>query len=145
MIGMLRRNARSAREIWIGIMNDDHAAIVTQARGFAAAIAARDAAVIESILAPEFVLRRPGMSCVQRAEFVAALIAIPVEITFVRLEQVDVDVMGDGALVTGIQHSQVRVDGETLEERRPFADWFVRGAAGRWLLQGAVEIAPLRG
>ena len=46
---------------------------------------------------------------------------------------------GAGALVTGIQHARVRLDGELIEDTRPFADWLVK-EAGEWRLRAALEI-----
>jgi hypothetical protein len=124
-------------------MQDDNEVIGQCAHAIAAAIAQQDASALAQLLAPGFVLRRPGIGgALTRAEFIAGVQQIPAEIVFVRLENVEADATADAGLVTGIQHSQVRVDGQTFDERRPFTDWFVR-SAGRWVLQAAVEISPL--
>lgn len=124
-------------------MQDDEAAIVQHAHAVAAAIAQRDAPALTQLLAEEFVTRRPGAgSALNRTDFIASVQQIPAEIVFVRLEHVEADAVGDAGLVTGVQHAQVRVNGETIDERRPFVDWFVRTADG-WRLHSAVEIAPL--
>lgn len=96
-------------------MHDDNAAIVQHAHAVAAAIAQRDASALAQLLAPDFVLRRPGWgAALTRAEFIAGVQQIPAEIVFVRLENVEADASADAGLVTGIQHSQVRVDGQTV-------------------------------
>ena len=44
-----------------------------------------------------------------------------------------------GALVTGIQYAQVVVDGQLIEDRRRFIDWFVEDA-DLWRIQAAVDL-----
>jgi ketosteroid isomerase-like protein len=120
--------------------DDQRTKVLEAAQALADAISKRDERAIVGILAPDFVLRRPGKSVVDRASFLASVREIPVEIGFVRLEQVEVDHSGGCALVTGVQHSQYRMHGETLDEHRPFADWFVRSDSGRWQLKVALEL-----
>ena len=43
---------------------------------------------------------------------------IPGYISFVRLADVEVDLCGSGAMVTGIQHAQVVVDGQVIPRIR---------------------------
>src|SRR5213593_1291276 len=75
------------------------------------AIAQRDLVVIRDLLAEDFVHRTPGGAGVPADAFIRAIEQIPGEIVFVKLEQLEIDIAGHGALVTGIQHAQVRVDG----------------------------------
>jgi len=103
------------------------------------AIARRDLAAIRELLAPGFVHRTHGGAGADADAFIGAIEAIPFEILSVRLEQLEVDICATGALVTGIQHAQVRVNGQVVDDRRGFVDWFVRDASA-WRIQAAVDL-----
>jgi hypothetical protein len=105
----------------------------------AGAIQRRDIARLELLLAPGFVHRTHGGEASDAAAFLRAIADIPGEIVFVRLEDVQVDWSPTGALVTGIQHAQVVVNGEAIEDRRAFVDWFIP-YAGEWRIQAAVDL-----
>jgi Domain of unknown function (DUF4440) len=49
------------------------------------------------------------------------------------------DVSGDSAIVTGVQHAQLTIDGAVVDDRRSFVDWFVR-EEGDWRLRLAVDL-----
>ena len=102
-------------------------------------IARRDLASIRNLLAEDFVHRTPGGAGVEAEAFLRAIEQIPGEIVFVKLEQLEIDLSDRGALVTGIQHAQVRVDGELVDDRRAFVDWFVK-ESGRWRFRAAVDL-----
>jgi hypothetical protein len=103
------------------------------------AIGRRDLGAIRELLAPGFVHRTHGGAGADADAFIRAIQEIPFEIISVRLEQLDIDICATGALVTGVQHAQVRVDGEAVDDRRGFVDWFVRDA-GAWRIQAAVDL-----
>ena len=109
------------------------------ARDIAAAIGRRDRGALASLISPEFVHRTPGGAVTTAAEFLSSIEQIPGEILLVRLEHVAVDVAGGAALASGVQHAQVRLDGQVIDDRRVFADWFVL-EAGEWRLRAAVEL-----
>ena len=44
--------------------------------------------------------------------------------------------------MTEVQHAQVLVDGQVIDDRRGFVDWFVKHA-GRWRIQAAVDLSSL--
>ena len=104
-----------------------------------AAIARRDVGTIRTLLAPGFVHRTHGSTAVDAEAFLLAIEQIPGEIMLVKLEQIEVDTSPSGALVTGVQHAQVLVDGHVVDERRAFVDWFVKHA-GQWRIQAAVDL-----
>jgi ketosteroid isomerase-like protein len=106
---------------------------------FAAAIARRDLAAIRGLLAPDFIHRTHGGAAVDAEAFVRAIEQIPGEILRVKLEQVEVDMSATGALVTGIQHAQVLLDGRVVDDRGRFVDWFVKRGA-EWRIQAAVDL-----
>jgi ketosteroid isomerase-like protein len=120
------------------IMNDPDE-VAQAARQFAAAIAKRDVAAIRERLAPGFVHRTHGGARADAEAFMQAIEQIPGEIIVVRLERLEIDMSPLGALVTGVQHAQVRVDGEVIDDRRGFVDWFVKHADA-WRIQAAVDL-----
>jgi hypothetical protein len=105
----------------------------------AAPIARRDLAAIRELLAPGFVHRTHGGAGADADAFIRAIEQIPFEILSVRLEHLEVDICATGALVTAVQHAQVRVDGQEVDDRRGFVDWFVQHA-GEWRIQAAVDL-----
>ena len=121
-------------------MNDESAHIANAAHALATAIAHRDVQAIRHILAPDFVLRSPGKPAVALPAFIEGILGLEAEIVFIQLQHLEIDIVGDGALATGIQHARVRIQGETFDELRPFVDWFTRTSSGRWQLQVALDL-----
>ena len=119
-------------------MNDPDR-VAQAAREIAAAIAKRDVGAIRERLAPGFVHRTHGGTVADAEAFIQAIEQIPGEILVVSLERLEVDMSPSGALVTGVQRAQVRVDGEVIDDRRGFVDWFVKHA-GEWRIQAAVDL-----
>jgi ketosteroid isomerase-like protein len=114
-------------------------AILDIARRMAAAIGRRDRAAVASLLAPDFIQRSIGGGAADTAQFLAAIEQIPGEIVSIDLADLQVD-LGDGhAIVTGTQHARVRVDGEVIDDRRPFVDWMVKDASG-WRFRAAIDL-----
>ena len=105
----------------------------------AEAIGRKDAETVAAYLAPGFIQRSPGEEARDRDSFLATVRQIPVEILSVRLEAIEIDVSDAGALATGIQHAQVRIDGAVVDDRRGFVDWFVKHE-GEWRVRVAVDL-----
>lgn len=103
------------------------------------AIGRRDVTVVASLLAPDFLHRTPGSEARDAEAFVSAIREIPGEIAFVKLDSMQIDLCDGGALATGIQHSRVRIDGQDIDDRRAFVDWFVKHA-GEWKFRVAVDM-----
>jgi ketosteroid isomerase-like protein len=116
----------------------DREAVAACARDVAASIGRRDLERLRELLARDFVHRTLGGQSVELDPFLAAIAGIPGEILSVTLEDVVVDVASNAALVTGTQHARVRVGDDVVEDRRSFADWFVR-EGDRWRLRVAIE------
>ena len=116
-----------------------HAAVEDCARRIAAAIGARDTATLATLLADGFVHRAPGGASTGAEAFLQAIAEIPGEIVSVALEDMAIDVGGDAALATGIQHAEVRVDGQLITDRRGFVDWFVK-TGDTWRIRVAVDL-----
>ena len=119
-------------------MNDAEQ-LVTISEQLAAAIARRDVAAVRGFLAKEFARRPAGGDAVDAQAFLAGITTIPGDILFVKVEHVTTDISGDTALVTGIQHTQLKIDNAVVIDRRAFVDWFVR-EAGEWKVRLAVDL-----
>jgi ketosteroid isomerase-like protein len=120
---------------------DDRARITATATALAEAIAHKDVAALDRLLAPDFRLRTPGGAATARDAFIRAVCDVPAEVVSVTLDGLEID-LGDGvALVTGVQHAKCRFHGETLVDVRPFADWFERAADGTWRVRVAIDLA----
>lgn len=115
--------------------------IAAAAEAVAAAIGARDVNALRGLLAPGFVHRTHGGDVAGLEKFLEGIAAIPGEIAFVTLEDLRLDVTPAGVLATGFQHARLTIDGETIDDRRGFIDWFV-DVDGDWKIQAAVDVAP---
>jgi hypothetical protein len=113
--------------------------VAEAANAIGAAIARRDIAALRRLLAPGFIQRTHGGAVSDVETFLRAIEQIPGAIRSVSLEQLEVDMCPAGALVTGIQYAQVVVDGQLIEDRRRFIDWFVEDD-GLWRIQAAVDL-----
>jgi ketosteroid isomerase-like protein len=118
---------------------DDEKAIMDASLAMADAIARRDVGTIATLLASDFVHRSPGGEATASERFLEGIRQIPGEIVFVKLEHVQIDVAGDGAIAIGIQHARVRIDGQDIDDRRAFVDWFVKHDEG-WKFRVAVDL-----
>jgi hypothetical protein len=118
---------------------DGTQSVMQAALTMADAIARRDVKVIASLLAPGFLHRIPGGETTDAQSFAAAIQQIPGEIAFVRIESVKIDLADGWALMTGIQHARVRVEGQDVDDRRAFVDWLVKHE-GHWKFRVAVDL-----
>jgi hypothetical protein len=118
----------------------EHTRITEAAHALATAIGRRDEGAIRDTLAPDFVLRSPGGPSVDAEGFLSGIRQIPGEIVFVKLEDVHVELTDGYALVTGVQHAQLILDGATIDDRRPFVDWFLRNEGGTWQIKLALDL-----
>ena len=116
----------------------DEALLIELAHAIAAAIGRRDAGLLADVLAPAFTHRGDEGVTADAAAFLEGIRGIPGEIVFVRLERVDADISGDAAMLTGVQHARLILDGQTVDDRRAFADFFVK-AGGSWKLRAAAD------
>lgn len=117
----------------------DRDAILDAARRMADAIRRRDRRGIAALLADDFVQRTIGGGRADAAEFLAAIEGIPGDIVSIDLAHLEVE-LGDGAaIVTGVQHARVRVDGKVVDDRRPFVDWMIK-QQGEWRFRAAIDV-----
>jgi len=120
-------------------MTGDRDAVLAVSQQVARSIERRDLNALRGYLMPDFVHRTPGGDAVGLEAFLGAIAEIPGEIVAVTLDGVAVELHGDGAIASGLQHAQVRVDGELIVDRRAFVDWFVRVGA-EWRIRVAVDL-----
>jgi hypothetical protein len=113
--------------------------VMEAALAMAEAIGRRDVQTVTSLLAPGFVHHVPGGASRDAETFITGIAQLPGEIVFVRLADVRVDLAEGGALVSGIQHARVRVEGEEVDDRRAFVDWFLK-VPGGWKLKIAFDL-----
>jgi len=118
--------------------------VLEAAVAVADAICARDAARLRTLMSRHFIHRQAGAGSSDADAFLSAVARIPGEILSVQLARVQIDMDGDSALVTGIQNARVRLDGELIEDTRPFVDWMVKDG-GAWRLRAAIELPQADG
>jgi uncharacterized protein (DUF952 family) len=116
----------------------DEWALQQIACGIAAAIARRDDSAMRGVLAPGFVYRAEDGGTSSDAAFLEGIRSIPGEILFVRLDSLAIDLAGAAALLTGVQHARVKMAEHVIDDRRGFADFFVKVDAV-WKLRAAVD------
>jgi len=117
----------------------DVAALTAISEAIASAIERRDLETVAGHLGPDFVHRTPGGESRDRAGFLEGLKGIPGDIELVRVHDLQIDVVGDSAIVCGTQQARVKVDGRVVEEHRAFVDYFTR-IEGTWKLRTAVDL-----
>jgi len=96
--------------------------VAATAHALAEAISRRDGDAVARFLTPDFVLRSPGKTATGRSAFAAGILELPDGIEFVKLRDLEIDLDGDHALVTGLQHARVRIDAQNIDDIRPFVD-----------------------
>jgi len=105
------------------------------------AIAAKDRATLDPMLADGFVLRMPGMPDVGKEQFLEGIMAVPGDVESIRGEDTRASVVGGLAIVTGLQIATVRLaeDGRVVTSRGAFTDVFER-IDGQWRLVLAYSV-----
>jgi ketosteroid isomerase-like protein len=121
------------------VLMGDRERLIEISGQLADAIGRRDVSAVRGLLADGFVQRHAGGDAVETGAFLDGIAKIPGEILSIAVQQLTVDVTGDGAIVTGVQHARLRIDGELVDDHRSFVDWFVR-QAGDWRLRAAVDL-----
>ena len=117
----------------------DRERLIDMSERLAAAIGRRDVAAVRGLLATRFVQRHAGGDPVDADAFLDGIARIPGEILSVKVEQLTVDIAGDGAIVTGVQQAQLKIEGSLVDDHRSFVDWFVK-EAGEWRIRVAVDL-----
>lgn len=106
--------------------NDEQAILEIEKETFAA-IKNKDAEALRRILADEFVYRSPNGPDTHKAEFIRVATTLPVKLLSVWGENLQVNIYGETAVLTGVQHAQVQTDdGKEVISSVAFTDIFVK-------------------
>ena len=109
-------------------------AILQIERDIMVAIRNKDASTLEPMLGDDFIYRTHFGAEADKAEFLKSIASFPVEILGIRGEELNVNVYGETAILTGVQIAEARApEGEPEESAVAFTDVFVR-REGRWLM-----------
>jgi ketosteroid isomerase-like protein len=102
----------------------------------------KDADLLATILAPDFVGRSPGEADQTRDELITTLTTVPVRITAVSGEEIAVHVFGEVAVLTGVQVAQLALpDGTARSSRIMLSNVFcLRDQGWRVVLSNAFEL-----
>ena len=103
-------------------------------REIMAAIRAKDVAILGPMLADDFCYRTHFGAETDKAGFLQSVTSSPFEILSLHGEELNVNIYGDTAVLTGVQIAEARPpEGEKEESVVAFTDVFVR-RDGRWLM-----------
>jgi ketosteroid isomerase-like protein len=107
-----------------------------------AAIVSRDAAVLEELVAPEFAHFDASGTRTERRDFIAQVLGSTYTVVHAGFESLAVDVVGELAVVNGVQRAEVDLGaGESVVSRGAFTDVFVATPSGwRIRLARSVEL-----
>jgi ketosteroid isomerase-like protein len=111
---------------------NDRAALVAQANAWDAAIVRKDRRAIEANMAADFrqIDRRGRVST--RDEFLAGITDAALELDPYAVEDLDVRVYGDAALLSGTTRLHGRWNGEPFATRYRYTDVYARERDGKW-------------
>lgn len=110
------------------------AAVLQIERDIMAAIKSKDANALEPMLADEFIYRTHFGAEADKRAFLESIASFPIEILSLRGEELKVNLFGETAVLTGVQHAEARPpEGEPEQSAVAFTDVFVQ-REGRWLM-----------
>ena len=123
--------------------DDDKQAIHQLERDTFAAIMRKDRNALSRILADDFVFRNSEGAGLTKPEFLELIGGFPAKILSLGGDQLNVDVYGETAVLTGIQRATTDGGGAEETSAVAFTDVFVK-REGRWLmvLAYSVELPP---
>lgn len=124
----------------MSVENADNVQIKEAEERLFAAIKTRDIPALEAELTEDFVHSALGGAENDRQTFLEGVRSMTVRILDLTGQDLRVRVLGDMALLAGIQQAVVALDdGKTVKARTAFVDVFVRTGKG-WRLRHAVEL-----
>jgi ketosteroid isomerase-like protein len=111
--------------------SDDEQAVLEIEKETFDAIKHKDAAALARILDDRFVYRSPHAPDAGKAEFIKAATSLPVKLLSVWGENLQVNIYGEMAVLTGVQHAKVQTDdGKEAVSSVAFTDIFVKRLNG---------------
>jgi len=103
-------------------------------RNIMEAIRTKNTPALTSMVSDDFVYRTHFGAAATKEEFLQSIASFPMEIFSIRGEELNVDVYGDVAILTGVQVAQARPpEGQPEASAVAFTDVF-RKTDGRWLM-----------
>lgn len=121
--------------------NPDTQAVMGCQLDFWQALQTKDSQLLSRVLADDFVCYSPNQAPQSRAEFVATIVAMPVNVLSVLAEQIAIRLFGDIAVLAGVQVAQLALpDGSTFQERLALTNVF-RKSGHAWQMVVAHPIA----
>ena len=113
------------------ITTSDEQAILEIERETFEAIRNKDAEALDRLLDEGFVYRSPGGPESCKADFIKVASQLPVRILSVWGEELKVNIYGEAAVLTGVQHAKVLTDdGKEVISSVAFTDIFVKRLNG---------------
>ena len=104
------------------------------------AIRTRDIPTLDEIVAEDFVFRGPRQPEIDKTEFLKSIKSFPIEILEIWSDDMQVNIYGDVALLTGVQQARTRDgDGKVVLSAGAFSDLFLQ-RDGRWSLVLAYNV-----
>lgn len=114
--------------------NMQHEVFEVQQRGIWPALQARDVLAWESLLADDFVYRTPGETDLDKQGFIQRITSFTATVLSIDAGDLRVDVFGETAIVTGVQHAVIELPSRfVFEDFTMLNNVFVR-REGRWLM-----------
>lgn len=121
---------------------DDRATIRAAEDRIFKAIMTQDIPALEAELADDFVHTTPGSPDQDRNAFLMTIREMPFRILDIGGEDLRVRVLGEMAILSGVQRARVRLPEGDVEGRTAFVDVFVRTGGGWRLSHGfSVDLA----
>jgi ketosteroid isomerase-like protein len=113
---------------------DDESKVLAIEREIMAAIRNKDAAALEPMLGEDFCYRTHFGAEADKEGFLKSITTTPFEIISLHGEELNVDIYGDTAILTGVQIAEARPpEGEKEQSVVAFTDVFVRRSGG-WVM-----------
>lgn len=104
------------------------------------AIKNKDSRKLESILAEDFTYRTHDGKETNKAGFLETIKSFALKILSVKGENLNVEIFGDVAVLTGVQRARVEMeDGKIVEGPGAFTDVFIK-RNNRWMLKSAFHV-----
>ncbi len=116
------------------------AQILKLERDIMEAIKTKNPTALAAMVAEGFTYRTHFGAAATKQEFLQSIASFPMEIVSISGEELNVDLYGETAILTGVQHAEARApEGEPEQSTVAFTDVFVRND-GRWLMAMAYAV-----
>ena len=108
---------------------------------FWTALQKKDRQAFEHLLADDFVSRSPGQTNQDRTAFIDTLTSFPAQVRSVGSDNLEVQVWGEIAVVTGVQSAQIELaDGQVRANQIAITN-VLQWQQGRWIMKLAHAVS----